>query len=68
MYFLVKVISLINKTTLTANKVLWKSKENTIYAQEGVLDSPYGKITGKYFTLDTKLEIFQVSDTGQNIY
>ncbi len=63
----VKVSSIVNKTTLTANKVLWKSKENTIYAQEGVLDSPYGKITGKYFTLDTKLEIFQVSDTGQNI-
>ena len=63
----VKVVSLVNKTTLTANKVLWKSKENTIYAQEGILDSPYGKITGKYFTLDTKLEIFQVSDTGLNI-
>ena len=63
----VKVVSLVNNTSLIANKLLWKSKENTIYAQEGELNSPYGKITGKYFTLDTKLEIFQVSDTGLNI-
>lgn len=60
----VKITSLTNKSTLTANKVLWKSNENKVFAYEAILDTPNGKIQGKYFKLDTKLETFEVNDTG----
>lgn len=60
----VNLESYTNKSTLIANKVLWKSIENKIYAQDGILNTSYGKIEGKFFTLNTSLETFEISDKG----
>lgn len=64
----VRLTSLISKSTLVANKILWKSKKNKVYAEDAVLTTTYGSITGKFFILDTKLETFEVSDKSKNIF
>lgn len=58
----VKVTSYTNKSVLTANRAIWISKENKIYADTGILATEYGKISGKTFVVDTALEIFEVDD------
>lgn len=63
----VKITSLTNNSTLIANHVLWKSTENKVFAKEAILETPNGKIQGKYFKLDTKLETFEVNDKGFDI-
>lgn len=57
-----KITSIENKAVLTANKILWKSNENKIYAKNGILKTEAGTITGKNFIVDTKLETFEVND------
>ncbi|MBQ0105854.1 MAG: LPS export ABC transporter periplasmic protein LptC [Armatimonadetes bacterium] len=64
----VRLKSVINKSVFTCNKMLWKSKENKVFAEEGVLDTDYGKLTGRYFELDTKLEKFEIKDKGTKIF
>lgn len=62
-----KVVSHSHNGILTANKIVWKSKENKIFAQKGILESKAGKITGNSFVLDTKLEVFEVSDNDLHL-
>lgn len=57
-----KITSIENNAVLTANKILWKSNENKIYAKDGILKTESGTITGKNFIVDTKLETFEVND------
>lgn len=61
-----KITSIENKAVLTANKILWKSNENKIYAKDGILKTESGTITGKNFIVDTKLETFEVNDKKIN--
>ena len=58
----VVVTSYLNESKLNANRVFWDSTKNKIFAEDGILNTPFGKVYGKNFILDTKLETFEVND------
>ena len=58
----VRIKSFLNKSTMVANKMVWFANKNKIYAYDGILTAEYGKVSGKFFELDTGLEFFEVSD------
>lgn len=58
----VRIKSFTNNSSMVANKIVWLAEKDKIYAYDGVLTTEYGKITGKFFELNTALETFEVSD------